>query len=349
MNYELWIIIILALAFACYIFLRKSLEFDRDLPSFLRSALLYDLLVLVMLSLLLYEFKLYLSGVGSVDSRLFLLLLLVLSHYLPRMICFSTSRVDSPASDLDQDSRERLREGLFDFAEGFVKEAMVPINDVFKISEEENIAGLLAHTDFTPYSRIPVFKGEKDNIVGIIYTKHLIGKISDAYENCDGKELSSIDLDSYCLSEHIKEAYYVPELMSQLVLLQEFQKRMIQMAIVVDEFGVITGIVTLEDLMETIVGDVQDRRNDDQSLLHTSEEKQWVFDAKIDLDDVEEIIGCSLSSEDEEVETLGGYVFQHFGYLPSAGDSLKLKDLEFHVLELENYRLRKVAVKRVNI
>ena len=115
-------------------------------------------------------------------------------------------------------------------------------------------------------------------------------------------------MSSFSVVEHIKEAYYVPELMSQLVLLQEFQKRMIQMAIVVDEFGVITGIVTLEDLMETIVGDVQDRRNDDQSLLHTSEGKQWVFDAKIDLDDVEEIIGCSLSSEDEEVETLGGYL-----------------------------------------
>ncbi|MEE2924118.1 MAG: transporter associated domain-containing protein [bacterium] len=309
--------------------------------------MLYELLVLMMLSLLLYEFKLYLSGVDSLDKRIFLLLLLVFSHYLPRMICFSTSKVDSPSDNLDQDSRERLREGLFDFADGSVKEAMVPINDVFKISSKQNIAGLLAHSDFTPYSRIPVFEGEKDNIVGIIYTKHLIGKISDAYENCNVTELSNIELSSFSVVEHIKEAYYVPELMSQLVLLQEFQKRMIQMAIVVDEFGVITGIVTLEDLMETIVGDVQDRRNDDESLLHTSEGKQWVFDAKIDLDDVEEIIGCSLSSEDEEVETLGGYVFQHFGYLPSAGDSLKLQDLEFHVLELENYRLRKVAVKKV--
>lgn len=347
MNYELWIIIILFLAFACYAYLRKSLEFNRDLSGFLRSSMIYELLVLIMLSLLLYEFKLYVSGVGSIDKRVFLLLLLVFSHYLPRMICFSTSRVDPPSNDSDHDSRERLREGLFDFADGSVKEAMVPINDVFKISSEQNIAGLLAHSDFTPYSRIPVFKGEKDNIVGIIYTKHLIAKISDAYENCDNAELSNVELNSYSVDEHIKEAYYVPELMSQLVLLQQFQKRMIQMAIVVDEFGVITGIVTLEDLMETIVGDVQDRRNDDESLLHTSEGKQWVFDAKIDLDDVEEIIGCSLCSKDEEVETLGGYVFQHFGYLPSAGDSLKLKDFEFHVLELENYRLRKVAVKKV--
>ena len=347
MNYELWTILILSLAFACYRFLRRSFEFNRDLPDFLRSALLYELLVVLMLSLLLYEFKAYLSGVGSLYSRFFLLLLLLFSYYLLRILCFSTSSSDSPVDDLDQGSRERLREGLFDFADGTVKEAMVPINDVFKISADQNIAGLLAHSDFTPYSRIPVFEGEKDNIVGIIYTKHLISRISDAYENCDDAQLSNIELESYFVNEHIKEAYYVPELMSQLVLLQEFQKRMIQMAIVVDEFGVITGIITLEDLMETIVGDVQDRRNDDESLLHTSEGKQWVFDAKIDLDDVEEIIGCSLSSEDEEVETLGGYVFQQFGYLPLAGDCLKQEDLEFHVLELENYRLRKIAVKKV--
>lgn len=346
MRYELWIILIVLIAFLCYRFLRKSLNFERDVRDFLSSSFTYELLVLIMLSILLLEFEGFLAGKNSPERGIFLLLLLLFSHYLPRVLCFSTSSLQDPICDLDQDSKERLREGLFDFADGTVKEAMVPINDVFKISEELNIADILHHSEFTPYSRIPVFRGEKDNIVGIVYSKNLISYALDQCEDGGSRECIDRGITSCHIQAHIREAYYVPELMSQLVLLQEFQKRMIQMAIVVDEFGVITGIVTLEDLMETIVGDVQDKRNDDESLLHASEEKQWVFDAKIDLDDVEEIIGYQFTNA-QEVETLGGYVFQHFGHLPEEGDCLKTKSFEFTVLERENYRLRKVSVRRI--
>lgn len=346
LRFEIWIVLILVISVSCYRFLRKSLDFESDVKGFLSASLTYELLVILMLGLLLNELESFSSGNGSMGRGIILLLLLMGSHYLPSIVCFSTSSFEEPVQDTDQDSKERLREGLFDFADGTVKEAMVPINDVFKVSEDLDLMGILHHDEFTPYSRIPVFRGDKGNIIGIVYSKNLIGGALDICENSDSIESSDQNLFSCKIKKYVRDAYYVPELMSQLVLMQEFQKRMIQMAIVVDEFGVITGIVTLEDLMETIVGDVQDRRNDDESLLHEFEEKQWVFDAKIDLDDVEEIIEFEFAGA-VEVETLGGYVFQHFGHLPEEGDCLKIEDLEFTVLERENYRLRKISVRKV--
>ena len=117
------------------------------------------------------------------------------------------------------------------------------------------------------------------------------------------------------------------------------------MAIVVDEYGVITGLVTLEDLMETIVGEWQDKRNDDDNLVHEAGTREWVLDAMIELDDFSQLVGKEVDCED--VETLGGFVFQHMGVLPAVGDRLRNQNLEFEILEMNKYRIRKIGVREI--
>lgn len=231
----------------------------------------------------------------------------------------------------------RLREGVLEFAEGLVRDAAVPINDVFKVSAEDTLEEILNHESYRPYSRIPVYRGEKDNIVGIIYAKELL----QAYQGNPAHSPRKTPI-----KPSIREAFFVPEVMEQTVLLQEFQKRKIQMAIIVDEYGVNAGIVTLEDLIETIVGDLQDRRNDDDNFVHSEGHREWVLDAMMELDDFSKLIDQKFESD--IVDTLGGFVFQAIGFLPSVGDNLVLENLEFTVEELDGYRIRKIKVRELS-
>ncbi|MBT3784946.1 CBS domain-containing protein [bacterium] len=231
----------------------------------------------------------------------------------------------------------KLREGVLEFAEGTVRDEQVPINDVFKVSEDDTLEQILDNDDYKPYSRIPVYRGLKDNIVGIIFAKELL----QAFQAKVRGEVQTTPI-----KPHIRDAFFVPEVMEQTVLLQEFQKRKMQMAIVVDEYGVISGIVTLEDLIETIVGEVQDLRNDDDNFVHSAGTREWILDAMIELDDFSELVGKPIESD--TVETLGGFVFQEVGFLPSVGDALIVRDLEFTVQEMDGYRIRKIGIREID-
>jgi CBS domain containing-hemolysin-like protein len=140
---------------------------------------------------------------------------------------------------------------------------------------------------------------------------------------------------------------YVPEVMETAFLLREFQRRKIHMAIVVDEYGVTTGIVTFEDLMEIIVGEIQDMRNDNSdSLVRQLKSTEWIFDAMMDLEDFSELVEHDFDSD--SVETIGGFVFEQVGALPEVGSRIVCDDFEFHVLEMEGYRIRKIKVVKVS-
>lgn len=235
-------------------------------------------------------------------------------------------------------SRDKIRAGVSDFCDGLVREVMVPLNDVFKISSDFTVADIIASDNYCPYSRIPVYQNEKDNVIGLLYVKEIL-------QHCHN--LSLAEIQNFTIKEHIVSPIYVPEVMETSVLLQEFQRRKIHMAIVVDEYGVITGIVTFEDLMEIIVGEIQDMKNDNNDdLIEQLKPTEWVIDAMMDLDDFSEMVGHNFTSE--FMETTGGFVFEHLGILPQAEQSLVYDNFEFQVLEMDTYRLRKIKVSKLS-
>jgi CBS domain containing-hemolysin-like protein len=325
---------ILLYAVMNYRFMKATLEFGQDSESFLFQGLLMDSLSLILIGLPLLS-VLVLGGGPGLEVCAMLGFLAVGAHFIPRVLVFSALSLEEVSSRLEGESRDRLREGVIEFAESSVREEMVPINDVFKISEQVTLGEILEMPDYRPYSRIPVYKDQKDNIVGVVYARELI----DAAQKGDTTPWDCP------VGPWVREAYFVPELMEQSALLQELKKRKIQIAIVVDEFGVITGIVTLEDVIETIVGEVQDRRNDNDTFVHQSGARDWDLDAMIELDDFSELVAKDFVSD--LVETLGGFIFLELGSLPAAGDSVVIQGLEFTVTEMERHRIRRLSVREL--
>jgi CBS domain containing-hemolysin-like protein len=262
--------------------------------------------------------------------------ILILGNFAPRFYFFSIVPSLEKLKNPVEEDRSRLKEGVLEFCNESVKDAMVPINDVFKVPSDISFEELLELSDFKSYSRIPVYRDEKDNLIGILYAKDVIHESSSK----DNEELLKETVKRF-----IRHAYYVPEVMEQADLLKEFQKRRIQIAIVVDEYGVTTGIVTLEDLLETIIGEIQDQSNDDEHFVEQIGLREWALDARLDLDDFSELVGKNFESD--TVDTLGGFVFQEFGALPDVGQILNYKGLEFEVTEMEGYRLRNIKVREL--
>ncbi len=332
----LWILVALILVYAItnYRFMKASLGFGQGPDSFLMPGLFMDGLSLILLVLPIC-FVLVPGGGPGLQTGVVLGFLVLGAHFIPRILVFSALSLEEVSSRLEGESRDRLREGVIEFAESCVREEMVPINDVFKISEDLSLGEILEKSDYRPYSRIPVYKGQKDNIVGVVYARELI----DAAQKMDSAPWECP------VAPLVREPYFVPELMEQSALLQELKKRKIQIAIVVDEFGVITGIVTLEDVIETIVGEVQDRRNDNDSFVLQTGTREWDLDAMIELDDFSELV--SKEFESDLVETLGGYVFLQLGYLPAEGDPVVIQGLEFTVTEMQKHRIRRLSVREL--
>lgn len=339
--FEILIGLILALASGCgYLSiqsLKAGLKMDTEPTRFMRLNLAADALItlffsLGMLSLTLAEAN-PLTTMRGVFLGVFAVFIVGTFYFRGRAL---KEMAVEPKILAKVEPLNRLREGVLEFAEGLVRDAAVPINDVFKVSAEDTLEEILDREGYRPYSRIPVYQGEKDNIVGIIYAKELLQAYQENASHHSGKTR---------IKPGIREAFFVPEMMEQTVLLQEFQKRKIQMAIIVDEYGVNAGIVTLEDLIETIVGDLQDRRNDDDNFVHSEGHREWVLDAMMELDDFSELVGYKFESD--IVDTLGGFVFQEVGFLPSIGDNLVVNKLEFTVEELDGYRIRKIKVREL--
>jgi len=328
----------LACCYASVSGLRAGLFLGVDPHKHIRLHLGSDLLITLFLSLGILAMSSTLDNPLTNSKNLIWTLITgfsITAFYLRGRVLKEIPRL--PKSVSEEEPLHKLREGVLEFAEGIVRDELVPINDVFKVSEEDTLEEILEREEYKPYSRIPVYRGERDNIIGIIYAKELL----QAYQSSELAKSGKTPI-----KPHIREAFFVPEVMEQTILLQEFQKKKIQMAIVVDEYGVNTGIVTLEDLIETIVGEVQDGKNDDDNFVHSSGYREWVLDAMIELDDCSDLVGIKFESD--TVETLGGFVFQEVGFLPSVGDILVVKNLEFTVEEMDGYRIRKIKIRELD-
>jgi CBS domain containing-hemolysin-like protein len=179
------------------------------------------------------------------------------------------------------------------------------------------------------HSRIPTYEGVIDNIVGVLYAKDLLWLWQDKREKVT-------------LRDVVRTPYFVPESKPVDELLEEMQQRKVHMVIVVDEYGGTAGLVTLEDIVEEIVGEIQDEYDAEEPVVEQAGEGEFVFNGRVHLDDVNQLTGAALPTEPDD--TLGGFIFSQLGKVPVPGETLRFDGLIMKVLTVTGRRIRRVHV-----
>ena len=220
---------------------------------------------------------------------------------------------------------------IFEFADTPVREVMIPRIDMVTLESDATVDGAVDLALQGGFSRIPVYEETIDNIIGVLYTKDMLKQLRDDHNSLPIREL-------------VRPAYFVPETKKLDDLLREIRQKRTHMAIVVDEYGSVAGLVTIEDLVEEIVGDIQDEYDREEKLYEQVTQFEYVFDAKINLDEFNELMDTDL--ENEDYETLGGFLLGQLDKIPVPGDTITFKNLTFTVLTTRGLRITKVRVER---
>jgi CBS domain containing-hemolysin-like protein len=239
-----------------------------------------------------------------------------------------SDRTDNPDSLSLIEEKKDMIKGIEDLSETSVKEVMIPRIDVDFISIDTPEEDLLAKIAESGHSRFPVYSESIDNVLGILYVKDLLAVIS---------KKETIDLEKL-----LRKAYFVPESKKIDGLLREFKRRHLHIAIAVDEYGGVSGVVCMEDIIEEIVGDIQDEFDDEREDILSIGNQIWLCDARVNLDDLNENIGCSFPTQD--FDTLGGFVLDLFGRIPVKYEKINWENFEFIVQDMEGHRVNLIKV-----
>jgi magnesium and cobalt exporter, CNNM family len=234
---------------------------------------------------------------------------------------------------IERDER-RLLQSIVDFGDTLVREVMTPRPDMVAIRADATFAELRALFREQEYSRIPVYNQNLDNIVGFVFVKDLIRMPEVAAPD------ARLQPD---LARLIRAATFVPETKRVSEMLKEFQRKQVQIAIVVDEYGGTAGLVTIEDLLEEIVGEIRDEYDVEMEPVVDEGNGSYVFSAKVNIDEVRECLGVTI--EPEGFETVGGYVLTRVGRVPAVGEEFDVDGLHVEVLEAERRRIHKVRMR----
>jgi len=232
---------------------------------------------------------------------------------------------------LIEGDERRLLQSIVDFGDTLVREVMTPRPDIVAIQGDASVTDLRALFREQEYSRFPVYKENLDNILGLIRVKDLL-------------KIDAAALDRHPIASLIRPATFVPETKRVPELLKEFQRKQVQMAIVVDEYGGTAGLVTIEDLLEEIVGEIRDEDDVESEPIVDEGNGSYVFSAKVSFDDLRERL--DLEIESEGFETVGGYILSRLGRVPAVGETFELDGLFVEVLEAERRRIHKVRFRK---
>ena len=227
----------------------------------------------------------------------------------------------------------RLLQSIVDFGDTLVREVMTPRPDMVAIQAEATFDELRALFREQEYSRIPIYTENLDNIVGFVFIKDLI--------RLDPPESGQTSL--LQLTRFIRPATFVPETKRVAEMLKEFQNQQVQIAIVVDEYGGTAGLVTIEDLLEEIVGEIRDEYDVETEPVIEEANGSFVFSAKVNIAEVRDRLGIEI--EPEGFETVGGYVLTRAGRVPAVGEIFESDGLQIEVLEAERRRIHKVRMR----
>ena len=228
---------------------------------------------------------------------------------------------------LNEEKKDMIQ-GVEELSETSVKEVMVPRIDVDFISVDTPIDELLEKVSKSGHSRFPVYSESIDNVVGVLYVKDLIF-------TCRDPEL-------FELEKIIRKASFVPESKRIDSLLREFKRRHLHIAIAIDEYGGIAGIITMEDIIEEIVGDIQDEFDNEHEDILPVGNNIWLCDARVDLDEVNEKLETVFPAQD--FDSLGGFVFDLFGKIPVKFEKTSWNDFDFIVQDMEGHRINMIKV-----
>jgi len=231
---------------------------------------------------------------------------------------------------IERDERQLLQ-SIVDFGDTLVHEVMTPRPDIVAIRADATLAELRAFFREQEYSRIPVYADSLDNILGFVFIKDLI-------------RLPETEPPGRLVSTLVRPAYVVPETKRVSELLREFQRQQWQIAIVVDEYGGTAGLVTLEDLLEEIVGEIRDEYDVETEAFVDEGQGRFVVSGKADIEALGERLGVEI--EAEGFETVGGYVMARLGRVPAAGETHAIDDLTVEILDAERRRVHRVRVSK---
>jgi Mg2+/Co2+ transporter CorC len=237
-------------------------------------------------------------------------------------------------SGLEEDEKEMIR-SIFDLRETQVKEINTPRVDIVALESGASYQEVLDLVNKEKFSRIPVYKESIDSIVGILHVMDLMS-LKDQQKHAGFK-----------LADHIREAYFVPRTKKIGELLREFRQKHIHMAIVVDEYGGTSGLITLEDILEEIVGEIHDEDETETFLIRKLEEGVFMVDPVISLSDLNEELDINLKPDDEDIQidTLGGFILFVHGKVPEKGDVIRFRDFSFEVMEMDGQKMEKVRMR----
>jgi len=232
---------------------------------------------------------------------------------------------------LEEDEKEMIY-SIFEFGDTLVREVMVPRIDVIAVEAATPIREALDVIIQAGHSRVPVYQDTIDNIIGLLYAKDLLAYLRDGRT---GVRLQDV----------VRQTYFIPEAKKVDELLEELQKQRTHMAVVVDEYGGIAGLVTIEDILEEIVGEIQDEYDAvEDPLVEAINPDEYIMNARINLDDVSHLLNVTLPAESGD--TLGGFIYSQLGKVPAAGEKLQFGDLRLEVLSVSGRRIGKVRVLR---
>ncbi|MGN0569400.1 MAG: hemolysin family protein [Candidatus Fimenecus sp.] len=232
-----------------------------------------------------------------------------------------------------EDSQKEMIDNIFEFDDIDVADIMTHRTDMVCVDVEEGLSEAVKLSIENGFSRIPVYEEDSDNIIGIIYVKDFLKYVGTSLPKT--KSIKDI----------MREAYYVPETKRCGELFSEMTEKRVQMAIVVDEYGGTAGIVTLEDVLESIVGNIQDEYDQESDEFSIIDDKTFTVDGITDIEEVEEHIGKTFPEGD--YDTIGGYIISVLGFLPQDGEmnEVTFENIKFTVLNVEDRRIGKVKVE----
>jgi putative hemolysin len=234
-------------------------------------------------------------------------------------------------ADLEEDEREMIASAI-ELGDQPVREVMVPRIDIVAAPASSSVRDVVDRIVDSGHSRIPIFDGTIDNINGVVYAKDLLKFLRDGSQSASVQPLA-------------REPSYVPETKKVDELLHEMQQRHVHLAVVVDEYGGTAGLITIEDLIEEIVGEIQDEYDVEEAMIEEVSDNEALFDARVSIRDVNDTL--DLDIEDEDFDTLGGLLYHELGKVPNVGDEVRVDGAVVTVLTTTGRRVRKVRVTKV--
>jgi CBS domain containing-hemolysin-like protein len=237
-------------------------------------------------------------------------------------------KINSQAiKELEEDQRQMIR-GVVELSDTTVKEVMVPRTDTVFLSANASKEELLKFISESEHSRFPVYKDTVDDVIGILHVKDVLkALVADKPFN---------------ISALVRKPFFVPVSKHIDDLLRELQRKKVHIAVVVDEYGGVSGIVTMEDIIEEIIGDIQDEFDHETEDVVSLGEGIWLCDARVNLEFLTEEINIEFPTDN--FDTLGGFVFDLFGKIPTKNEKIEYKDYDFIIQEMDGHKINSIKI-----